>query len=107
MNRRIPTRLDRYPAKMVSRLADKLVSRYAVNAKNILDPFCGSGAGLAAGRRNGFPVTGIDLNPVAGLLSGIKLTGFSVDNATALANEFVQKARKIRQPFPIQWGSKN
>ena len=104
---RLPTRLDRYPAKMVSRLADKLVSRYAINATSILDPFCGSGAVLVAGRRNGLPVTGIDLNPVAGLLSEIKLTGFSVKNATRLANKLVQSARKTNQIFPIRWESKN
>lgn len=107
MKTRLPTRLDRYPAKMVSRLADKLVSRYAVNAKNILDPFCGSGAVLVAGRRHGLSVTGIDLNPMAGLLSEVKLTGFSIENATLLANEFVQIARKTKQTFPIQWASKN
>ncbi len=92
---------------MVSRLADKLVSRYAINAKRILDPFCGSGAVLAAGRRNGIAVTGIDLNPVAGLLSEIKLTGFSLKNATVLANKFVHSARQTKQSFPIQWDSKN
>ena len=104
--KKLPTYLDRYPAKMVSRLADKLVSRYAANATSILDPFCGSGAVLAAGRRNSLPVTGIDLNPVAGLLSEIKITGFSLENAIALANELVQKARKRRRTFPIQWPSK-
>ena len=107
MKMRLPTRLDRYPAKMVSRLADKLVSRYAVNAKSILDPFCGSGAVLVAGRRNGLSVTGIDLNPMAGLLSEIKLTGFSVEKATAIANEFVQTARKTKRTFPIQWPAKH
>ena len=105
--RKLPTYLDRYPAKMVSRLADKLVSRYAVNANSILDPFCGSGAVLAAGRRNGSRVTGVDLNPVAGLLSEIKLTGFSVKRATRLADKLVQLARKTNKTFPIRWDSKH
>jgi hypothetical protein len=62
---------------------------------------------LAAGRRNNLSVTGIDLNPVAGLLSAIKLTGFSAENATMLANELVEEARTRKRAFPVEWASKS
>ena len=107
MTTRLPTRLDRYPAKMVSRLADKLVSRYATNARNILDPFCGSGAVLVAGSGSGIPTTGLDVNPVAALLSRVKLAGFSSQNATSLAEELVQVSRKLKRTFPVGWTAKN
>jgi hypothetical protein len=91
---------------MVSRLADKLVNRYAMNARNILDPFCGSGAVLVAGSRSGIPTTGLDVNPVAALLSQVKLVGFSLENATALADEVVQTSRKVKRTFPVRWPAK-
>jgi len=100
---RLPTRLDRYPAKMVSHLADRLVSRYAINAKSILDPFCGSGAVLVAGMASGISATGIDVNPVAALLSQVKLSGFTLENATVLAEKLVRAARNVKKPFPVQW----
>ncbi|MGA2178379.1 MAG: toll/interleukin-1 receptor domain-containing protein [Verrucomicrobiota bacterium] len=84
----------------------KLVSRYATNAKSILDPFCGSGAVLVAGSRNGIPTTGIDVNPIAALLSQVKLAGFCLKNAMALADELVQTARKTKRTLPIQWAAK-
>lgn len=90
---RIPTRIDRYPAKMVFRLADQLVERYAGSARRLLDPLCGSGAVLSAAHRRGIPVSGVDLNPVAALLSSVKLNGFSGDSAVMLANELVSTAQ--------------
>ena len=107
MNIRLPTRLDRYPAKMVSRLADKLVYRYAMNARNILDPFCGSGAILVAGSRNGIDTTGVDVNPVAALFSQVKIAGFSLENVMALTEELLMTSRRIKRTYPVQWAAKS
>lgn len=104
---RIPTHLDRYPAKMVSRLADRLVERYASNASSLLDPFCGSGAILAAARQRGIRVSGVDLNPLAALFSCAKLKGFSSNAATDLANELISTAQRIAQPLPVCWPAKH
>lgn len=104
---RLPTRLDRYPAKMVSRLADELVERYASDASRLLDPFCGSGAVLAAAHRKGIPVSGVDINPVAALLSQVKLNGFSPKGATQLANELISVARKTSRPLSVRWPAKH
>jgi len=103
---RLPTRLDRYPAKMVSRLADGLIDRYAYGATRLLDPFCGSGAILVAANRVGIPVTGIDLNPIAALFSRVKLKGFSVDRAKKLAEQLVYLARSTDKSLPIDWEGK-
>lgn len=104
---RLPTRLDRYPAKMVSRLADDLVSRYAVDATRVLDPFCGSGAVLTAAARAGIAVTGIDINPMAVLLSQTKLNGFDPASANEMAVEIIGRARMTRKPLKIEWEAKH
>ena len=88
----LPTRIDRYPAKMISRLASSLVERYASNAEHLLDPFCGSGAVLKAGSQRGLRVTGIDINPFGVLLSGVKLQGFDVSRAVAYCDELLEAA---------------
>ena len=106
-NMSIPTRLDRYPAKMVSRLADELVERYAKNANRVLDPFCGSGAVLVAAMRRGIPVTGIDLNPVASLFSNVKINSFSRKKADILMNDWINFAKTEKVSLPIKWPSKN
>jgi len=103
---RVPTRLDRYPAKMVTHLAERLVSKYATGCTNLLDPFCGSGAILAAGARHGFHVTGFDVNPYATLLASVKLNGFDPDDARRLHKEVVGLAQICHRGLPISWDSK-
>jgi len=104
---RLPTRLDRYPAKMVSRLADDLVSRYAGDATRVLDPFCGSGAVLTAAARAGIAVTGIDINPMGVLLSQTKLNGFDPAVATEMVDEIIDRAKSTHEPLMIEWEAKD
>ena len=87
---RVPARLDRYPGKMVSHLARTLVERYARDADHLVDPFCGSGAILCAGRSIGLRVSGVDVNPFAVLLARVKIEGFDVDRAAELCSETLE-----------------
>ena len=102
----LPTRIDRYPAKMISRLAETLVDRYAEDAEHLVDPFCGSGAVLRAGSNRGLRVTGIDVNPFGVLLSRVKVEGFDVKRATSLCEKLLQVARKCDE-LPLQWDMKD
>jgi len=102
----LPTRIDRYPAKMISRLASSLVERYASNAEHLLDPFCGSGAVLKAGSDRGLRVTGIDLNPFGVLLSGVKLQGFDVNRASACLECLLDSAENGPE-FDLEWDKKD
>ena len=102
----LPTRIDRYPAKMISRLASSLVERYASNAEHLLDPFCGSGAVLKAGSQRGLRVTGIDINPFGVLLSGVKLQGFDVNRAVAYCDELLETADDGAE-LAIEWDKKD
>jgi len=91
---------------MVSHLATELVNKFANNATRILDPFCGSGAILVASRQRGIPTTGIDLNPVAFLLSSVKSLPFDRDKAIELCRRLVTSAKTCRRPMLINWPSK-
>jgi hypothetical protein len=103
--RSLPTRVDRYPAKMISHLAYKLVDRYAIGASHVLDPFCGSGAVLCAASSRKIRVTGVDVNPFGVLLSRVKVEGFDSTRSFRLLNELFQIMEKI-DPIPVDWKNK-
>jgi hypothetical protein len=104
--RRTPLFLDRYPAKMVSHLAKKLISRYVVNPSCLMDPFCGSSAILneATGKR--CSLIGVDINPFAILLSSVKINGFDSGKALPLIDKLISKAKKSKNLYSINWDSK-
>lgn len=104
---RLCTYLDRYPAKMVSHLADKLAARYLSNCTNLLDPFCGSGAILDATTARNSPATGFDVNPYATLLSRVKLDGFDTDVAVEVCEALLCKASKSKRSLPVSWDAKH
>lgn len=66
-----------YPAMMIPPISENLiriVKRYQPNIKNLLDPFAGSGTVLLEGLLAGLNVWGLDLNPLACLISRAKCT---------------------------------
>ena len=103
---RLPTRIDRYPGEMVSHLAETLVDRYATDADHLFDPFCGSGAVLAAGRNRNIPVSGIDINPFAVLLSKVKIEGFSPTEAIELCEHTLYLAKRSSH-LPMRWNNRS
>ena len=64
-----------YPAKFIAELPRALISALPVpDGTAILDPFCGSGTALVECQRLGITAIGIDLNPIACLMSRVKTT---------------------------------
>lgn len=105
--RSVPGYLDRYPAKMVSRLAGELVDRYCPQTSTIVDPFCGSASILSAAQAKGHSVIGIDVNPYATLLAGVKLQGFSADTAVKLYEQVCETVHASKAIMPIGWSNKD
>lgn len=65
-----------YPAMMIPQIAKRLIETYGINAKVLLDPFMGSGTALleATLHDNFKKAYGIDINPLALLISKAKIT---------------------------------
>ena len=62
-----------YPAKFIGDIPRSLIETIGLPADTIVfDPFCGSGATLVESQRLGCQAVGIDLNPIACLLSRVK-----------------------------------
>lgn len=63
-----------YPAMMIPQIANRLIEKYASRGAILLDPFCGSGTVLVEAKLAGYDCYGIDINPLALLLSKVKTT---------------------------------
>lgn len=63
--------LHPYPARFISEIPAQALDLLQVEGP-VLDPFCGSGTTLAEARRRGLPSAGVDLNPIACLISRVR-----------------------------------
>lgn len=62
-----------YPAKFIPEIPKTLIKELQVPPGTaILDPFCGSGTTLVEAQLAGVPAYGVDLNPIACLISKVK-----------------------------------
>jgi DNA modification methylase len=63
--------LHPYPARFIPDIPRQALKILDVDGP-VLDPFCGSGTTLIEARRAGLPAVGVDLNPVACLISRVR-----------------------------------
>ena len=67
--------LHPYPARFIDALPRQLISIIGCpDDTSIFDPFCGSGTTLIEAQRAGIQSVGVDLNPIACLISRVKTT---------------------------------
>jgi len=67
-----------YPAKFIGEIPRAFLSTLPIpSGTGVLDPFCGSGTTLIESQRAGLPSVGIDLNPIACLISRVKTSPLS------------------------------
>lgn len=94
-----------YPAKFIADIPEALLSALSIaEGTAVLDPFCGSGTTLAVAQRMGLPSIGIDLNPIACLISRVKTAPIPVD-IDLVAEDIVNNARG--NPKPERWDIPN
>ncbi len=90
-------KIDCYPARMIARLPWEIM----IGAKpdsSFLDPFCGSGGPLGAACALGFRATGIDLNPLAPLLSHLKFGAYNLHKLRDVLSDAVREASEDCRP---------
>jgi len=63
-----------YPAKFIPQIPAKLIELFRENSSSVvLDPFCGCGTTLVEAQRFGLDTIGVDLHPLACLISRVKV----------------------------------
>lgn len=63
-----------YPAMMIPQIARKLLKRYGMEGRWLLDPYCGTGTSLVEASLFGMHSVGCDINPLVRLIATAKLT---------------------------------
>ncbi len=64
----------RYPAKFIPQIVSRLAAKYTKEGDLIVDPFGGCGTTLVESKVMGRPSVGVDINPVAVLITKAKIT---------------------------------
>jgi len=64
----------RYPAKFIPQIVSRLAEKYTKIGDLIVDPFSGCGTTLVESKVMGRPSIGVDINPVAVLITKAKIT---------------------------------
>lgn len=75
----------RYPAKFLPNIVRKLIEVYAKDDSYIADIFAGCGTTLVEAKAHGKPSIGVDVNPVAQLITKVKIAALP---QTQLDNEY-------------------
>ncbi len=69
-----------YPAKFIPEIPRALIKNLPIPRNSIiLDPFCGSGVTLVEAQKAGIESIGVDLNPIACLLSEVKTKQLNIN----------------------------
>lgn len=82
-----------YTAKLIPHIPRYFSGKYTQKNDMILDPFCGSGTILLEAKLLGRNTLGIDINPLATLISEVKCTPLNLDElkfAVSLAKEEIK-----------------
>lgn len=86
-----------YPAKFIADIPRKLIQNLPIPTNTLVfDPFCGSGVTLCEAQNAGYNSMGVDLNPIACLISRVKSEHYNFDvfnQATELINKVKNKAQ--------------
>lgn len=61
-----------YPARFIPAIPAQILDLLDVQDGTVLDPFCGSGTTLAQARRRRLSSVGVDINPIASLISRVR-----------------------------------
>lgn len=97
-------KISAYPATMVPDMQNeliRLIKSEDKSVRNILDPFHGSGVTLVEGIKNDLTPIGIDINPLANLITLVKLQGINKNQIKLSNNRIIELLRKESFEFEI------
>ncbi len=92
--------LHPYPAKFIPQIPRTLIKAlHPRDGTGVMDPFAGSGTTLVEAALAGIPAVGVDLSPLACLISKVKVTALT-GSLTAAAERVLESARNRRDSSP-------
>jgi len=95
-----PPSFHPFPARMPVPLAEYLLKTLVPAHSDVLDPMTGSGSTLVAARKLGHTGHGVDIDPLAVLMSRSVTTSYQRRRLDRLGKRVLAKAEKIRMDLP-------
>jgi site-specific DNA-methyltransferase (cytosine-N4-specific) len=86
--------LHPYPAMIADELAVDLAAKFVTAGMTVLDPFCGTGRTLLAAAERGANCVGIDVNPLAVLVTRAKVADVRIATLRRLYEEMLASGEK-------------
>jgi site-specific DNA-methyltransferase (cytosine-N4-specific) len=86
------SRLHPYPAMIADELVADLCKQYVAPNNLVLDPFCGTGRTLVAAAERGARAIGIDINPLAVLVSRAKANRYAIAGLSSFREKIVRRS---------------
>ena len=109
LRRRAPAFPERHPpipGEVHPEIPRRLIEAYRpAEGFVLLDPFCGSGTTLSEAQRAGLPSIGIDLNPIAVMMSRVKTAPLPEKIGRALSDVSSWREQTSPQSCPKSHGS--
>jgi len=86
--------LHLYPARMIPQIANRLIKENSSAGDTVLDPFCGSGSVLAEALILGRNAIGIDINPLAIMISKAKTSPIAPKRLASVLDEVLREVER-------------
>ena len=86
-----------HPAKFIPQIPRFFINEYSEPRQTVLDPFCGSGTTLLEAMITGRNAFGIDINPLARLITKVKTTPIEVSKLNKEKNELGEDIRSCSE----------
>lgn len=87
----------RYPAKFIPQIVQELIKQFAPEGNEIVcDPFGGCGTTLVEAKLSGRKSIGFDINPIAKLITQVKVTPINPDLLNKYKEEFIVTYQKTK-----------
>lgn len=93
----------RYPAKFIPQLVKKIIENYTTENDKIADVFAGCGTTLVESKIHGRRSIGVDINPVAQLITQAKINAIEPQKLNKSINDILEKLNSFNQAFSYSY----